>query len=78
MWEDAPSGKGVHVTVHMIAALSFFWWLIFVFFWVIFIWLTMSIARSKGYSPLLWGLLACILPLITVIILLVLPARSQA
>jgi hypothetical protein len=78
MWEDAPSGKGVHVTVHMIAALSFFWWLIFVFFWVIFIWLTMSIARNKGYSPLLWGLLACILPLITVIILLVLPARSQA
>jgi hypothetical protein len=70
MWEDAPSGKGVHM--------SFFWWLVIIFFWVIFLWLTMSIARSKGYSPLLWGLLACILPLITVIILLVLPARSQA
>jgi hypothetical protein len=78
MWEDAPSGKEVYVRVHVIAALSFFWWLIFIFFWVVFLMLTMSIARSKGYSPLLWGLLACILPLITVIILLVLPARSQA
>jgi hypothetical protein len=61
----------------MIAALAFFWWLIFFVFWVIFLTLTMSIARSKGHSPLLWGLLACFLPGITVIIVLLLPARSQ-
>ena len=76
VWEDAASIEGVHMIV--IAALSFFWWLIFFFLWVIFLALTMSIARSKGHSPLLWGLLACFLPLITVIIVLLLPARSQA
>ena len=68
--------RGLHMIV--VAALSFFWWLIIIFFWVIFLTLTMNIARSKGYSPLLWGLLACILPLITVIILLFLPSRLQA
>jgi hypothetical protein len=76
MCEDASSVKGVHMVV--VAALPFFWWLVLIFFWVIFLMLTMNIARSKGYSPLLWGLLACILPLVTVIILLLLPSRLQA
>ena len=62
----------------MIAALEFFWWLIFFAFWVIFLTLTMSIARSKGHSPLLWGILACFFPGITVIVVLLLPARSRA
>jgi hypothetical protein len=62
----------------MIASFPFFWWLIFFAFWVIFLTLTMSIARSKGHSPLLWGILACFLPGITVIIVLLLPARSGA
>jgi Na+-translocating ferredoxin:NAD+ oxidoreductase RnfA subunit len=62
----------------MIAFLGFIWWLIVVFFWVVFLWLTMAIARSKGHSPLLWGILAIFFPLITVIILLVLPNRSPA
>lgn len=61
----------------MIAALAFFWWLIFVALWIVFLSLTMQIARSKGHSPFLWGLLACILPGITVIILLLLPPRLQ-
>lgn len=61
----------------MIAAATFFWWLIAVFFWVVFLTLTMTIARSKGHSPLLWGLLACFLPGITVIIVLLLPDRTQ-
>ncbi len=61
----------------MIAAASFFWWLIVFFLWVVFLTLTMSIARSKRHSPLLWGLLACFLPGITVIIVLLLPVRSQ-
>ena len=60
----------------MIGALSFLWWLVIVFFWIVFLTLTMTIARSKGHSPLLWGLLACFLPLITVIIVLLLPDRS--
>jgi hypothetical protein len=36
----------------------------------------MSIARSKGHSPLLWGLLAIFLPVITLIIVLLLPNRA--
>ena len=55
---------------------SFFWWVVIVIAWVMFLTLTMAIARSKGRSALLWGLLACFFPLITVIIVLLLPARS--
>jgi hypothetical protein len=62
----------------MIAALPFLWWMVFFIFWVVFLTLTMQIARSKSHSPLLWGLLACVLPGITVIILLLLPARAPA
>lgn len=61
----------------MIAAATFFWWMIGFFFWVVFLTLTMTIARSKGHSPLLWGLLACFLPGITVIIVLLLPVRPE-
>ena len=53
-----------HVGV-IVAAPAFFWRLIFVF------------ARSKGRSGLLWGLLACFLPGITIIILLLVPPVSR-
>jgi len=56
--------------------MGFIWWLIVVAFWVIFLGITMSIARSKGHSPLLWGLLAVFFPLITVIVVLLLPNRA--
>jgi hypothetical protein len=56
--------------------MGFVWWLIIVAFWVIFLTFTMSIARSKGHSPLLWGLLAIFLPVITLIIVLLLPNRA--
>ena len=56
--------------------MDFIWWLLIAFAWIIFLFLTMSIARSKGHSALLWGLLAVFLPLITVIIVLLLPNRS--
>jgi hypothetical protein len=59
------------------AALEFFWWLIFIVIWAMFLFITITIARSKGRSALLWGLLACFFPLITIIIVLLLPARSQ-
>jgi len=62
----------------MVAVLSFLWWLVIVFFWVVFLMLTMTIARSKGHSPLLWGLLAVFFPLITIIIVLLLPDRTTA
>jgi len=62
----------------IVAALSFFWWLLFVFAWLIFLFFTVTIARSKGRSGLLWGLLACFFPLITIIVLLLIPSRSNA
>jgi hypothetical protein len=42
--------------------MGFIWWVILAAFWVIFLFMTMSIARSKGHSPLLWGLLAVFFP----------------
>jgi hypothetical protein len=62
----------------MIAALGFIWWLVMVVAWVVFLGLTMAIARSKGHSPLLWGILAVFLPLITVIVVLLLPNRTSS
>ena len=61
-----------------VAALAFFWWVIFVLAWAVFLFITVTIAMSKGRSGLLWGILACFLPLITVIVVLMLPARSRA
>jgi hypothetical protein len=61
----------------IVAALEFFWWLVFVVAWLLFLSITIAIARSKGRSALLWGLLACFFPLITIIIVLLLPARAR-
>jgi hypothetical protein len=61
----------------IVASLAFFWWLIFFFLWVVFLYVTITIARSKGHSGLLWGILACFFPLITIIIVLLLPDRSR-
>ena len=60
----------------IVAALEFFWWLIIVCAWLLFLLATVTIARTKGRSGLLWGILACFFPLITIIILLVIPSRS--
>jgi hypothetical protein len=62
----------------IVAALAFFWWLIFVLAWAVFLFITITIARSKGRSGLLWGIIACFLPLIAIIIVLLLPDRSRA
>lgn len=61
---------------HMLAALDFLWWLVIVFFWVMFLALTMTIARSKGHNPILWMVLAIFFPVISFIIVLALPNRS--
>ena len=61
----------------MLALLGFIWWLFIVLFWVVFLVLTMTIARSKGHNPLIWGILAIFFPLITVIIVLLLPDKTR-
>jgi hypothetical protein len=62
----------------VVGALAFFWWIIWVVLWAFFLFMTMTIARSKGHSPLLWGLLACFLPFITVVVVLLLPNRLRS
>lgn len=53
-----------------------FWWIIAVVLWVVFIYFTFMLAASKGRSPLLWVILAIFFPLITIIVLLIIPAKS--
>jgi hypothetical protein len=54
------------------------YWLIAVLFWMLFLYLTFMLAVRKGRSPFLWVILAIFLPLITVIILLVIPPKDRA
>ena len=64
----------------LIAATGFWywiWWIIAVVLWVIFIYFTFVLAASKGRSPFLWVILALFLPLITIIILLILPPKDR-
>jgi hypothetical protein len=58
-----------------VAALGFLWWLIAFIAWVVFLSITIAIARGKGRSAILWGILACFFPLITIVILLLIPPR---
>jgi hypothetical protein len=61
----------------LVAAMGWFWWMVIVFLWVMFIFFTWALAASRGRSPFLWVLLAIFFPLITIILLLVLPDRSK-
>jgi hypothetical protein len=54
------------------------WWLVALVFWIVFIYLTFLLAASKGRSPILWVILAVFFPLITIIILLIIPAKSRS
>jgi hypothetical protein len=58
--------------------MAWFWWFIIVTLWVLFVYFTFMLAASKGRSPLLWVILAIFFPLITIIILLVLPPTGRA
>ncbi len=58
--------------------MAWFWWFIIVTLWVLFVYFTFMLAASKGRSPLLWVILAIFFPLITIIILLVLPPTDRA
>jgi ABC-type multidrug transport system permease subunit len=55
---------------------SYLSWIIAVVLWVLFIYVTSLLAASKGRSPLLWVVLAVFFPMITIIVLLVIPSRS--
>jgi hypothetical protein len=56
---------------------TFLWWIIGIVLWAVFIYLTFMIAASKGRSPLLWVVLAIFFPLITIIVLLLIPAKPR-
>ncbi len=73
--EPAP-GEERGGNMETLAALEFIWWLLIVAFWVAFLALTMAIASGKGHNPWLWGILAVFFPLITVIIVLLMPERA--
>ena len=65
----------------VIAATGFWmwvWWLVALMFWIVFIYLTFLLAASKGRSPILWVILAVFFPLITIIILLIIPSKSRS
>jgi hypothetical protein len=66
----------IQVVAIIASVLSFVWWVVIVIAWIMFLMVTMAIARSKGRSPLFWGLLAVFFPLITIIILLLMPAHD--
>jgi hypothetical protein len=59
----------------VIAATGFWMW---VWWFVVFIYLTFLLAASKGRSPILWVILAVFFPLITIIILLIIPSKSRS
>lgn len=56
---------------------GFLWWIVSAVVWVVLIYLVYKIAVTKGRSPFLWVVLALFLPLISLIIVLILPARSR-
>jgi hypothetical protein len=55
----------------------FLWWIIGIVLWAAFIYFTFMLAASKGRSPLLWVILAIFFPLITIIILLIIPSKAR-
>lgn len=52
------------------------YWLVAVIVWALFLYVTFMLAVRKGRSPFLWVILAIFFPLITVIILLIIPAKD--
>ena len=56
---------------------TFLWWILGIVLWAVFIYFTFLLAASKGRSPLLWVILAIFFPLITIIVLLVIPSKAR-
>jgi hypothetical protein len=57
---------------------AWFYWLIYFAVMLFCIWICASVAASKGRSPLLFGILAAFFTVITLIVVLVMPARQRA
>lgn len=53
-------------------------WLIGLVIWIGLIFWTVSIARKKGRSPMLWGVLAFFFSWIALIIVAILPRKQSA
>ena len=51
------------------------WWVLSIAVWLVLFVAAISVARSKGRSLLLWGIIAFFIPLIALIIVAVLPAK---
>ncbi len=54
---------------------AWFYWLIYFAVMLFCIWICASVAASKGRSPLLFGILGAFFTVITLIVVLVMPAR---
>ena len=61
----------------MIALLGFLWWVLIVAIWIAFLALTMAIATSKNRNPWGWAVLAVFFPIISVIVILLIPERPD-
>jgi hypothetical protein len=57
---------------------AWFYWVIYLMVMLFCIWLCASVAASKGRSPLLFGILGAFFTVITLIVVLVMPARQRA
>jgi hypothetical protein len=57
---------------------AWFYWLIYFAVMLFCIWICASVAASKGRSPLLFGILGAFFTVITLIVVLVMPARQTA
>ena len=57
---------------------GFMWWIVSAVVWIVLIYLVFRIAVTKGRGPFLWVVLALFLPVISLIIVLLLPARSRS
>lgn len=57
---------------------AWFYWLIYFMVMLFCIWICASVAASKGRSPLVFGILGAFFTVITLIVVLVMPARQRA
>ena len=68
-----PSTVGA---VGISVAATFWSYLILAIVMAVFVWLPAKIAIGKGRNPWLWGALGFVFPLITLVVILVLPSTT--
>jgi heme O synthase-like polyprenyltransferase len=55
-----------------------YYWIVAVIFDLVFAWICYALAKGKGRSPWLYAILGFFFSIITLIVILVLPAKSSA